>query len=199
MKKIVLGALLCTVSIPSIADTGLFSGEVLFGHTNQMVKGDDIEESDDSELSFGLRAIYQFNNNMAFELSYMNYGDAEDSYVDSSSDTITVGISSTALQAGVRGIFPLTNQLSLNARVGISHLNAELQFEDSFTPNDVDKGKDSSSDIYYGIGARYTLNPQFFVGAEYTVSKHDLKIGELNDWRGENEVKAFSLVTGLTF
>lgn len=194
-EKIILIALFSALSAPSIADTGL-SGEVLFGNTNQLIDEEGTNNIEGSDLSFGLRAIYQFNPNMAFELSYLNYGKADGSYQEDSS-TISFAISSTAVQAGVRGFLPLTNQLSVNARLGISYLNTELQLEDSSEPNVVNKDEDSSNSLYYGIGAKYMISPISFVGAEYTVSKHDLET--FDDLNIENKISGVSLVAGLNF
>ena len=90
----------------------------------------------------------------------------------------------------------MENGLSLNARVGVSFWDSEFEGTDSSAPGIIFKADDDGTDLYYGIGAQYDINPNLYVGAEYTLTKMDIStVGISADF----EVDNLSLSLGFKF
>jgi OOP family OmpA-OmpF porin len=123
---------------------------------------------DDGGTGFKIFGGYQLNKNFAFELSYLDLGEAE-----ASGGGLTVTGTASGFSLGALGILPIDN-FSLFGRVGISFLDAE--FKASGTIND--SVSDSSNELTYGLGAAYNFTKNFAVRAEwerYTTKVEDEK------------------------
>lgn len=191
MKKIILGALLTSLSVSAFAESG-FSSEVLLGTADQKSSIKNFGSTSGDDTSLGLRGIYTLNQNIGFELSYQDYGQTNDRYIDEWGDTITDKVSTTAFNLGVKGIIPLDNNFSMHGRLGLSTWDVELEETDSFYPGQVFKVDDSGTDFYYGVGLQYGFSPHFQLGAEYTITNMDASLANVSV---DHEVKnlAFSL------
>ncbi len=161
MKKTALAILLASMAMPSFAsvDTTAFSGEVLFGYANHDASGSPFS---DSVFSYGIRGGYQVNENFAIEASYQELGEAEDS-----NGVNTLKMDASALMLGVKGIYPLQNGFSVVGRLGLSSLTLDLS-------DSTGSISDDGTELYFGIGAQYDINEQFYVGAEYTFVSADI-------------------------
>ncbi len=175
MKKVALSVLLVCSAFPAMAE-GDFSAELLLGVANQELSVDGDSTSGD-DVSFGVRGVYSLSENFSVEGAYQSYGEADETYIDEADDTINVKISSTALSLGLKGVLPVSDIVSLSARVGISFWDAELKAVDSSSPGEVDKLDGSGNDLYFGVGAQYQVSAQLFTGLEYTVTKVGLSEG----------------------
>ncbi len=125
-------------------------------------------ESYDS-TSLGLRLGYQFNEYIAIEVGYHNYGKAKDNYIDEFDDTINEKISSSAVSFGIKGSLPISDHFSIFARTGMAKWDFKSSFTDSSMPGEVEQLKESDKDIYYGIGAEYRFNETISLGLEYSL------------------------------
>ena len=119
--------------------------------------------------SLGLRLGYQFNEYIAIESGYHNYGEAKDSYIDVFDDTINEKISSSAVSIGIKGSLPISDHFSIFARTGMAKWDFKVSSTDSSMPGEVDQLKESDKDIYYGVGAEYRFNETISLGVEYSV------------------------------
>lgn len=195
MNKLLIGALLSFSSISTFASDSYFTGELLLGTTTQEVDGDDGDD-----LSIGLRGIYSINANVGVELSYQNYGEADWTYNDSFGDTINEEVSSNSLNVGIKGVLPLKNGFSLNARLGIALWNIDFDATDSSLPGETFSGDDSGNDIYYGVGGQYTINEKAIIGIEYTLSEFGAKPdGDLKGISADLELSTLALTAGVKF
>ena len=193
-RNIMLGLVLGLSAFSASAENNA-SAEILLGMADQEVSANGSSASGD-DVAFGIRGVMTLNKNVAAELSYHNYGEAEDTYVDEFGDTINDKLSTTAFNLGVKGILPLENGLSLNARVGVSFWDSEFEGTDSSAPGIIFKADDDGTDLYYGIGAQYDINPNLYVGAEYTLTKMDIStVGISADFEFDN----LSLSLGFKF
>lgn len=161
MKKTALAILLASMAMPSFAsvDTTAFSGEVLLGYANHDVSG---APYSDNVFSYGIRGAYQVNDNFAIEASYQELGEAEDNVADS---TLKVDVS--ALMLGIKGMYPLQNGFSVVGRLGFSSLTLDLSDSSGSISDD-------GTELYFGLGAQYDINEQFYVGAEYSFVSADI-------------------------
>lgn len=187
MKIFMMALLLVTIAVPAYAEDNpldkfwaenkdRISAEVLLGKTKQEVSCPSCREPIDPEdaTSFGIRGAYNYNENMAFELGYQNYGKAayHDEDLPSSSfdtfDTWDGNIKTTAINIGVKGIYPLDKEISLVGRLGLSKWDLEGETRYSFESLDTvtsgsDKDNFDGTDPYYGIGAEYNYSKVYFL------------------------------------
>lgn len=199
MKKVVIGALLGLSSLSSFAEDARFSAEVLVGKTDQELSSD-YGDTEGDDTSIGIRGAFLLNKNFALELSYHDYGEADDSYIDGWGDNIKDSLDSSSFNLGVKGILPLNNGFSLHARLGVAFWDVELSETDSAFPGETFKGDDSGNDFYYGIGAQCAINEKFTIGVEYTVSEFDTEIGgDFRGFKADVETDTVALTAGIKF
>lgn len=196
MKRLTLVLALTTTALPSFAESN-FSGELLLGTADQETKISGGSSASGDDTSIGIRGAYQFNENIAIELAYQNYGEADDTYIDEFGDTINDKFETTSINLGVKGILPLENGFSLNGRLGVAMWDYELKETDSSFPGVVFNLDDDGTDFYYGIGAQYDFKENVYIGIEYTITEIDLSL--LGIVSADHEVKNFSLSIGSKF
>ncbi|MFC1750416.1 porin family protein [Pseudomonadota bacterium] len=197
MKKYTLALVLATTALPSFAESN-FSGELLFGTADQKTEISSLSSSSSGDdTSIGIRGAYQFNERIAIELAFHNYGETDDTYIDSFGDTINDKIETTSINIGVKGVLPLENGFSLAGRLGVAMWDYTLNETDSSLPGFVINSEDDGTDIYYGIGAQYDFNEKVFVGMEYTITEMDVSLFGIV--AADHEVKNFSLSVGSKF
>ena len=142
-------------------------------------------DMDESDNTFGLTAGYQFNPYFGVELSYIDLGEISghlnlDELIPGGfgiSTDSNIEASASTLNAGVVGFLPLSPKFTLLGKVGLSFWEAETKYSyevvDDFTgfvfEEEQGKTDEDGTDLYYGIGARYNINEQMYVGTDYTV------------------------------
>ena len=197
MKKIALAMGLLAVSVVTQAETDRgVTVEGLIGVADQETTINAFSV-DDSDTSLGLRLGFQINKYIAIEIAYRDYGEAEDSFIDSFGDNINDTVESDSIDFGVKGMLPLGDKFSLIGRVGMARWDYELSETDSAFPGEVFKVDDDGTDIYYGVGAQFNVTEQFFVTAEYTVLEMDFELAGVLS--GEHEVKNLAISAGFKF
>jgi|SRR5687767_11138706 len=104
--------------------------------------GADVGQTDvgsDDDIGFKLFGGYQFHRNIAAELGYGLLYDKG-------------GVDLTSLEALAVGIFPIANQISFLAKLGIARLEA-----------DGPGGSGDETELTYGIGLQYDVTPNIGV------------------------------------
>ncbi len=149
-------------------DVSLTSSVTYLGYIESETESYSDTESYDS-TSLGLRLGYQFNEYIAIESGYHNYGEAKDNYIDEFDDTINEKLSSSAVSFGIKGSLPISDHFSIFARTGMAKWDFKASFTDSSMPREVEQLKESDNDIYYGVGAEYRFNETISLGVEYSV------------------------------
>lgn len=193
MKKIPIGLLVTTAAL-SVQANAEGAAELMIGFADQSTEIANYGSTSGDDISFGLRGVYSFNENIAIEVAFQDYGETDDTYIDSYGDTINDRISASALTAGVKGSVPIQGGLSLSARIGLSSWDVDIRETDSASPGEVYGGSDDGSDLYYGVGLQFDLNDAVYVGAEYTITEMGLSIGS-----ADHEVKNLGLFVGYSF
>lgn len=112
-----------------------------------------------SATTYALFGGLQLNKNIALEVAYRDLGE-----VKASVDGFNVKISAHALQASVLGSLPVSNEFSLFGRLGLANINAETQVR-GFAYSESEE--DSETKPFFGVGARYAVNKQLGIRAEY--------------------------------
>lgn len=199
MKKIafVLSTAVSTLLLatPAIANSGFYAelsaGSVKnkagvsavytttsFSETKNETENDPKAFSEGS-TSFGLRLGYKFNNYVALELGHHQYGESTDNYVDDFGDTINDKVDSSSTSVGIKGMLPLTDELSLFARAGMAKWNFKASSTDSSIPDEQEAPvKENGNDIYYGAGVEYRFTDTISLGIEYSVLNMGWELSE---------------------
>lgn len=217
MKKALMAVVMIGASIPAFAESG-FYGEVALGSMDNDVSvsgggriGDErftYKESLSygSSTAFSLGGGYQFNDYVAIDASYRNYGNAKDSYIDDYGDQINGSIKTNSINLGVLATFPFAEVFSVYGRLGLASWDLKAEHTDSSAPGEVDKTSEDGTDIYWAAGAAYSFNDQFSLALEYSslTMEWDESYVETSfdvDWNYdlEYEVKGFSLVGRMSF
>ncbi len=145
------------------------STSTYFGETQTETETGTDSSSSEKSTSFGVRFGYQFNNYIAVELGHHQYGEWDDKEQGESGDSTSAKIESSSISAGIKGIYPLTEDLSLFARAGIAKWDFKATVTDSSALDAIEPLKKDDNDIYYGIGAEYSVNESISLGVEYSV------------------------------
>ena len=156
----------------------------------------EVEKSSDDSTSFGLRFGYQFNDYIAVEIAHHQYGEWDDNSIDESGDSTNAKLDSSSISAGVKGILPLSDDFSLFARAGIAKWDFKATVTDSSMPDEVFRLKEDDNDIYYGIGAEYSVNESISLGLEYSVIDMDWAVS--NSETNENYSYSTDVKTNYT-
>ncbi|WP_157829079.1 porin family protein [Colwellia sp. 75C3] len=135
------------------------------GETQSETETETDSSPSEKSTSFGVRFGYQFNNYIAVELGHHQYGEWNENDVDEDGANSSAKIESSSISAGIKGILPLSDDLSLFARAGL----AKWDFKATSTAGEFEPMKKDDNDIYYGIGAEYNVNESVSLGVEYSV------------------------------
>lgn len=152
-KKLALSAAILALSVSSVQAAGVqkpisinvsagnydhrFSGSF----NNNQLRGN----TSDSATGFGIRGAYRATPGFAAELGYFNYGEA---------DLANLKSEATAIQAGIKGIYPVSSVFEIYTRFGASVW-------------DLDDSKESGTDFYFGIGGEAIIRNEILVGVSY--------------------------------
>jgi len=104
-----------------------------------------------SSNSFAILGGYTFNENIAAEIAYTNFGSESGGGITSKSSSMSI--------SGV-GSFPINEQLSVFAKLGFASTTLEILGQ-----------SDSKSDLTYGFGGQFNLDKQIGVRLGYDIYK----------------------------
>jgi OOP family OmpA-OmpF porin len=110
---------------------------------------------DDEDTAWKIFGGYQFNRNFAAELGYSELGEV------SSSGPFSTKVDSKLWDLVGVGSIPLGNNFSLYGKLGAYRADAELSSSVGVS------GDKSTTDLTYGLGARYDFTRNFGVRAEW--------------------------------
>ncbi|MEC8375972.1 MAG: porin family protein [Pseudomonadota bacterium] len=143
------------------------------------VEGED-DFDDDKDVWQGI-AGYKFNEWIAIEGSYIDFGDYGNDLAGAETDGYT---------AAVKGILPLTERFSLYAKLG------QLWSETEYNLGGFSQENDDES-LFVGAGLSYAITSNFLVNAEYTVYDTELDADEafddIDDTDFETDLKQASI------
>ena len=149
MKRFLIAALtgLFLASPAMAADDGGFyvgAGVGTFGVDVGPFSGDDV--------GYKVLGGWMLNRYVGGELEYIDGGTAEDRGVE---------IDTSGINASLRGAFPVTDQFSVFAKLGMLFWDADFHLGEF--GNDSDSGEDFS----WGVGAGFDFTDRFGVTVEY--------------------------------
>ena len=143
------------------------------------VEGED-DFDDDKDVWQGLVG-YKFNEWIAIEGGYIDFGDYGNDIAGAETDGYT---------AAIKGILPLTERFSLYAKAG------QLWSETEYNFAGISRDYDDES-LFVGAGLSYAVTSNFLVNAEYTVYDTELDADEafddIDDTDFETDLKQASI------
>jgi len=116
--------------------------------------GVDVDGFSGDDTGFKVLGGWMFNKYIGGELEYIDGGTVEDS---------GFGIDTTALNASVKGNWPVTEQFDVYGKVGYFFWDADV---DLFGDSSQEKNE-SGSDLSWGIGAGYDFTENFGIFGEW--------------------------------
>ena len=155
--RIVFGALL--ISLGSTA----FANPYLGGTAGKVDYSDD---ELNSPTGFEIKLGGRVHRNLALELSYIDFGDAED-------DLEPVWEYSTdAVALAALAIYPLSKVFELNIRVGGHHWDTQVHEAGFGKVADL-----SGTDLHYGVGMGFKPSEHLQLGLNYI--RYEVKTGDI--------------------
>lgn len=160
----------------SLEDSGVYVG----GNYGFLRAEGESEFKDDKDVWQGVLG-YQFNDWIAVEGSYINFGDYGSDLVGAETDGFT---------AALKGILPVTERFSMYAKAG------QLWSETDYYIGS-DKGDYDDESLFVGAGLSYAITQNFLINAEYTIYDTTLDaeeaVGDFDDTDFETDLKQASL------
>jgi OOP family OmpA-OmpF porin len=168
---IVLPAAVMAVSAPAVAqqsDAGWYIGGSYGMSTFDLdTTGITNPSVEDGDSGFKIFGGFQFTKHWGAEVGYVDFGKAGiRGSVIGIPFTGDLGI--TAFTLAGTGTLPLGTNFALLGKVGLA------QWEADASVSGAGSASDSGSDMFYGIGARYSFNKNLSVQAEYEVLDMDV-------------------------
>jgi OOP family OmpA-OmpF porin len=107
---------------------------------------------------------YQFNQNLAVELAYVDLGKATYSGTFGGSPVTGGSVKTSGLNASVVGTLPLNPSFSLFAKAGLFTWEAKARDTTGGVPF---SGKEDGGDLSFGFGGAYNVTKNFSLRAEW--------------------------------
>ena len=165
-----------------VAAAGLFSAHVfavqpyIQAQLGQSEFDVDYSISEDSDTYLGVGVGFKVTQNLAFEIGYRNFGEAEDKYFDENFDYKET-YSAEALSVAAVGILPVGPSVELFAKLGFDVWDAEWKGRATNGFETIkDKESDDGTDLFYAIGAAFNVNANTDIHLEY--QRHSFEVGE---------------------
>ncbi|HKU15632.1 MAG TPA: outer membrane beta-barrel protein [Steroidobacteraceae bacterium] len=147
------------------ADTqpGFYAG-VGFGTTTIDDDGFAGAGIDDSDTGFKLFGGYNFNENLAVEASYFDFGEASGRFSDPFFGSASFDVGISGLSASVVGRLPVAETFALFGKIGFASYDVDASVNISGTGG---SGSQSETDMIYGIGGSLSFAQRFEARVEY--------------------------------
>jgi len=164
-----------------------FAG-VGFGQTSVDIECDlDIScNADDSDSGFKIFGGYQFTPNFAFEVAYLDLGEAKISGTDSFLGSTTATFEVSGFNFAVVGSFPVGERFGLMAKAGFFRWDMDLNVSSSVFGSG--SASETGFDPMFGIGGLFNISEKLGVRVEY---EKFLDVGDENV-TGQSDVDLIS-------
>ena len=165
MRFVFISLILVSASLGSISTTAA-DPYVGFGVGTASYKADltasSGNEIDDDGTGTKLYGGYAFNKYLAAEASVYNFAEASVGAVETSpgGSVVSGSVSMKGVGAYVVGMYPVTKDVNLMAKLGVLNWDADLRVGDTTRTND-------GTDMAYALAASYAFTKELLVAAEW--------------------------------
>ena len=168
MNKTSLTSLVVALALPlsAMADTRYFFDGV-FGKADQKNSVSQFDTITATDTATGIRTGFYLNNAFGIELVSMDYGRAEDGFINNFGDSVFNTMETEWLGAGLHGNIKIGHKTRLTGRVGLAAWQLKFTETDSGFPGDRFFDKDEGVDAYVGLGIRFDIEDNIRVALEY--------------------------------
>ncbi len=203
---LILASLIATSAFA--ADGGFYTyGAIGQSSTNRKGQTDDAitgagvtaftSSADQTDTAWKLQAGWRFNSYLAVEGGYVDLGKFtfDANYIAPFAGTRDGSLKTEAWNLGLVGSLPINEQFSLFAKGGLFSYKAKFQCSGTAIACPNPSRSDSGIPFYYGVGAAWNFNRNWFLRAEYEIytnigerynidgstgtSRSDVKIGSI--------------------
>lgn len=176
-------AALSSSAAASAENAGVWYAGLGAGHSSIDIGGSEIDAAysggtiatsvDDNDTAWKIFGGRRMMENLSVEVAYMDYGtlDADSSLNPAfglGAGAIYTGLDTTAWMIDAVGILPVRENLELFGRLGVAFWNTDTNIS---TPAGItvldDPFNKDGNDIHFGVGARYALNGNLGIRAEW--------------------------------
>lgn len=172
LLKVAVGAMaLMTTQVWAVTPSPYLGASI---GQSQMEESLDGSKFDGSDTAFKIFGGFRFNDFLAAEASYTDFGEPDDSVL---LETIRVNLSADvqAWELSGVGIIPLSQRFELFGKIGIVTWDADVTgTTDFFSTSESDSG----TDLTYGVGARFFATPNLAIRGEWQF--YDIDGGDLD-------------------
>jgi len=202
MKSQALFAAIVTLAACGVAhadDSGFYlRGALGLAHTtldtSNTVHATYITGDSVNKLGVELGGGYRFNQYVAAELSYVNFGKPHYNLTRGTiGETSVMYVKNQAVVAAVRGFYPVNQDFTLTGRVGAAFVHTSLDRQ-SDSPDDAYTGKDNQVHPTFGLGGIYKLTNSLSLTADINWYP---KITKTND--NATDTNAYMASVGLQY
>lgn len=168
MKPVVLGTIAAAVLCSTSALAGNYYVGLTGGQTDYDVKGFD------KPTSFELMGGYKFHPNYAVEVSYHDFGEADENFQAFGND-IKVSVDGRSLGTALKIILPAGDKFSFYIKGGVHYWDIDAEVIESRINGNSVKVTDSDNDteLFYGIGLDAYIVKDVSLGIRYTSFQAD--------------------------
>ena len=186
MKKTLISRFVILLTMPlaviatsATAETRYFI-DGMFGQADQKNTIGGFDAISGSDTSAGIRMGFYLNSMLGVEFTHVDYGVAEDDFVDSFGDIITNTLDTRMTGVGLQGVLPLGQKVHLIGRLGVAAWDVKFTEEDSSVPGVVYRDKSEGSDAYFGLGLRFDIEDNVRIAVEYENMDYEAALGAAN-------------------
>lgn len=183
---LLLGALTLTSNLNAAPYVGFSLGQATIEDACDGFTGLPGVSCDDSDTAFKIYGGSKINPNFAFEVAYIDMGEA---VASDRFDTLTSEV--TAFNFSALGIIPVSQTVDLFGKVGLLFWDAKISINGSLNGSISEDG----TDIGFGFGANFAVNEKFSIRAEFQKFPN---IGD-DDTIGESAITMLSVGAIISF
>jgi opacity protein-like surface antigen len=129
----------------------------------------DLSDFDGDNNFYGITIGRAFNDNVAAEVSLVDFGNAESSISDPVVATVDAELKARAIAVTLVGNYPFSRYWTAFGKIGFNQWDLEASAVNTTGEPFPLSGEDRGSGFNYGIGLRYRITPSYAVKIEYQV------------------------------
>jgi len=115
----------------------------------------DVDLSDDSDTYFSVGVGFDVSKNLAFEVSYKDFGEASEGRFSAEA---------SAISGNVVGKLPLNSSIELLGKIGLDIWEVDANF---------DSGDNDGTDLFLGFGAAFNIDARTDITLTYEMHEFD--------------------------